>query len=117
MERAVRIVRDQIRVIMGHLADRLGIDLDPNSKFVPWVFRHATWLVNNMLPMKSFKGVARYEILRGRLKDKTIKVYEFLTPVFLVPQDRVKSKYKMKLYEEQNKGLYLGRVDARMVVW
>merc|ERR1711989_195057 len=105
--------RDQIRGVMGHLTDRLGIKIDPNSKFIPWVVRHCTWLIHNMLPMKLFKGTTRWEIIKGRKKDPNIKVYEFLTPVVLVPQDRKKSKFKMKFYEEQNRGLYLGRVDSK----
>ena len=66
VERSIRIVRDQIRVIMGHLTDRLGIRIDPNSKFIPWAVRHCTWQINNMLPMKSFKGTTRWEIIKGR---------------------------------------------------
>merc|ERR1711973_280680 len=98
---------------MGHLTDRPGIRLGPNSKFIPWVVRHCTWLINNMLPMKSFKGTTRWEIVKGRKKDPNIKVYEFLAPAILVPQDRKKSKFKMKFYEEQSRGLYLGRLDTK----
>ena len=73
MERSVRIVRGQIRVVMGHLTDRLGIRLDHNSKFIPWVVRHCTWLINNMLPMKSFKGTTIFETIKGGKKDPNIK--------------------------------------------
>ena len=44
--------------------------------------------------------------LRKGKKDKTIKIHEFLSPVILVPQDRSKNKFKMRLYERQTYGLY-----------
>ena len=43
VERAVRIVRDQIRVLAGHFRHKFEFNLEHSSKPVPWLVRHSAY--------------------------------------------------------------------------
>ena len=65
VERAVRLVRDQVRVMFGALTHRFQEIFHPQSKFIQWLIRHSVWILNRVLIMKKQKKT-RYELLNGR---------------------------------------------------
>ena len=109
-ERAIRLVRDQLRVMFGALCHKHNENFDPKSKLIPWLVRHATYLINRLIAVKALGDQTRYEVLFGKKYNKN-NLYEFLIPVVLTPQDRKKSKYKTDIYKQQPLGLYLGRFE------
>ena len=97
--------------MFGALCHKFEEIFDPNTRIIQWLVRHAVFVLNRCVAQKSLADKTRYEVLFGREYNKN-NLYEFLAPVVLTPQNRTKSKYKMKLYEQQPLGLYLGRVES-----
>merc|ERR1711942_255658 len=110
VERAIRLLRDQTRVMFGYITHKFGIIFEPSSRIIPWLIRHVAWLLNRLVMQKSLEGHTRYEAAYGRSYNKN-SLYEFLSPVIVVPNERKKSKYTMKMYKAQPKGLFLGRFE------
>ena len=108
VERAIRLIRDQLRVMFGYLTHKFNIVFSPTTKFIPWLVRHACWLINRCI-QKSDKQT-RFEHHFKR-EYKKINLYGFLEPVAVVPDNRTKEKHTMKLYKKTQVGLYLGRVE------
>ena len=46
VEAAIRVIRDQLRVMFGFLTHKFNIVFNPATKFIPWLVRHACWLIN-----------------------------------------------------------------------
>ena len=51
VERAIRLIRDQLRVMFGYITHRFNIIFSPTTKFIPWLVRHACWLINRCVPV------------------------------------------------------------------
>ena len=109
VERAIRLIRDQIRVVVGYLSHKYHEIFNPNSKIVPWLIRHVIYILNRLVAQKSLNNKTRYEVCFGRLYAKN-NLYEFLSSVVMVPKNR-KTNFKMKMYTQQTLGLYLGRYE------
>ena len=112
VERAIRLIRDQLRVMFGSLCHKHNEIFNPKTKIVPWLVRHATYIINRLIAMKSLGNQTRYEVLFGRKYNKK-NLYEFLSSVVCAPRERDHSKYKTKMYDQQPLGLYLGRYEKQ----
>ena len=86
--------------MFGAICHKFNENFDPKSKFIPWLVRHATCLINRLIAVKSLDDQTRYEVLFGRKYNKN-NLYEFLSPVVLTPQQRTKTKYKNDIYKQQ----------------
>ena len=85
VERAIRLIRDQVRVMFGHLVHKYKIVFDQKSRFIPWLIRHVCWVLNRILVKND--GFTRFEKLYGRSLAKK-SLYEFLSPVACAIPDR-----------------------------
>ena len=85
VERAVRLVRDQLRVMFGAICHRHEEIFDPYTSFIKWMVRHAVFILSRVVAQKLLENKTRYEVLFGREYNKN-NIYEFLSPVVLVPQ-------------------------------
>ena len=81
VERAIRMVRDQCRVMYGAITHRFNEIFPNENRIIPWLIRHAVWILNRCLVMKKQKKTG-FELLRGR-KFNRVNLYGFLTSVFL----------------------------------
>ena len=106
VERAIRSIRDQARVMFGYLTHKYGMIFHHDSKWLGWLIRHACWLINRLVFKKNKK--TRYEDLYGRTFNKE-GLHEFLSPVVCVPADRGEESYNMEIKTQQPVGLYLGK--------
>ena len=108
VERAIRLIRDQLRVMFGHITHKLNVVFSPKTKFIPWLVRHVCWIINRCIEKNN--GKTRFEDMFKR-DFRKVNLYGFLEPVVAVPENRTKSSHTMKLYKQSPRGLYLGRVE------
>ena len=59
VERAIRLIRDQLRVMFGHITHKLNVVFAPKTKFIPWLVRHVCWIINRCIQKSN--GKTRYE--------------------------------------------------------
>ena len=55
VERAIRMVRDQCRVMYGAITHRFQEIFPNEARIIPWLIRHAAWLLSRVLLMKKQK--------------------------------------------------------------
>ena len=58
VERAIRLIRDQLRVMLGHITHKLNVAFGPKTKFIPCVVRHVCWIINRCI--EKTNGKTRY---------------------------------------------------------
>ena len=89
VERAIRLIHDQSRVMFGALVHKFNTVFDPKDKFIGWFIRHVCWIINRAIVKKD--GRTRFEHLYGRSLARK-NLFEFLSPVACTVPDRKKNK-------------------------
>ena len=84
VERAIRLIRDQVRVMFGSLVHKYQCVFDQTSNFIPWLIRHCCWIINRAIIKQD--GRTRFEHLYGRALAKK-SLYGFLSPVACITPD------------------------------
>ena len=64
IERGIKEVQGQLRVMKSALDTRVGVDIRSTSNFLPWMVEYASVLINRYLVGKD--GKTAYERLRGK---------------------------------------------------
>ena len=73
IERVVRLLRDQIRVMFGAICHKYDMVFPHDTRWLGWLVRHACWLINRVTKKQSSKRT-RFEDCFQR-EPREIKLY------------------------------------------
>lgn len=103
VENANRRVQDQIRVMIARIEERLKVEINVDSLCLPWLVRHAAWILFHYDKNKS--GRTTYQEIRGKPYQGSI--VEFGESVWFKSPGQAQDKLESRWLS----GTWIGKIE------
>ena len=102
VERFHQTLQGQIRTLCHHLKERVNLEIDSGSPLLPWIIKHASWLITRYLVHASDK-LTSYARRWGQ--SYTSPICSFGEPAYF----KVSASRHAKLKSSWFRGVWLGK--------